>query len=200
MMTTNASKSLIPSSHPAPTCVPAFVRTHVLGTLVAVVLVAAPASPLRAQDAPKPQQPGTTTQQPDSQEGPQTDNGSIILKKKKESSTPHAPVAPPEPKVKNPNNETYSLRVDVPIVNLDVNVILDKTHQFVPGLKAPNFLVLEAGVPQPVTSVRLAQTPITAVMLLEFAANSYYFINDMQNASFTFFNTLRKDDYVAVVT
>src|ERR1700679_2640712 len=93
-------------------------------------------------------------------------------KKKKEPAEPPPPAAPAEPKVKNPNNDTYSLRVDVPIVNLDVNVILDKTHQFVPGLKAPNFLVLEDGVPQTVTSVRMTQTPITAVMLLEFAANS----------------------------
>ena len=93
-----------------------------------------------------------------------------------------------------------SLRVDVPIVNIDASVILDKTHQFVPGLKPANFLVLEDGVPQTITSLRIAQTPITAVMLLEFAANSYYLIHDMQNASFTFFNTLRKDDYVAVVT
>ena len=88
----------------------------------------------------------------------------------------------------------------MPIVNLDVNVILDKTHQFVPGLKAGNFLVLEDGVPQTITSVRMTQTPITAVMLLEFAANSYYLINDMQNASYSFFRTLRPDDYVAVVT
>src|SRR6185312_4734521 len=50
------------------------------------------------------------------------------------------------------------------------------------------------------TSVRTAQAPITAVMLLEFAANSYYFINDMQNAAYSFFQTLRPDDYVAVVT
>ncbi|HMG01484.1 MAG TPA: VWA domain-containing protein, partial [Edaphobacter sp.] len=120
--------------------------------------------------------------------------------KKEEEQPPPAPVAPPEPKVKNPNNETYSLRVDVPIVNLDVNVILDKTHQFVPGLKAGNFQVLEDGVPQTIATVRMSQTPITAVMLLEFAANSYYFIRDMQNASFSFFNTLRPDDYVAVIT
>jgi VWFA-related protein len=152
-----------------------------------------------AQSAPQQQPPA---QQPsDDSAGPQTDNGPIVIRKKKEEEAPPpAPVAPPEPKVKNPNNETYSLRVDVPIVNLDVNVILDKTHQFVPGLKAGNFLVLEDGVPQTITSIRMAQTPITAVMLLEFAANSYYFIRDMQNASFSFFNTLRPDDYVAVVT
>jgi VWFA-related protein len=132
--------------------------------------------------------------------GPETDTGPIVLKKKKEAEEPAPPPAPAEPKVKNPNNETYSLRVDVPIVNIDVNVVLDKTHQFVPGLKAENFQVLEDGVPQAVTTVRMAQTPITAVMLLEFAANSYYFIRDMQNASASFFHTLRPEDYVAVIT
>ncbi len=153
-----------------------------------------------APSAPSPQQQKPA--QPDDQAGPQTDNGPIVLKKKKEptDAEPPAPAAPAEPKVKNPNGETYSLRVDVPIVNLDVNVILDKTHQFVPGLKAPNFQVIEDGVPQQVTSVRTAQTPITAVMLLEFASNSYYFIRDMQNASAQFFRTLRADDYIAVVT
>jgi VWFA-related protein len=172
--------------------------------LVATLALSPPLSPACAQDAPSTQTPPQQTkpdQTPDSA-GPQTDNGTIILKKKKEGGEepPPAPAAPVEPKVKNPNNETYSIRVDVPVVNVDVNVILDKTHQFVPGLKAPNFLVLEDGVPQQITSVRMTQTPITAVMLLEFASNSYYFIRDMQNASYSFFRSLRPDDYVAVVT
>ncbi len=151
-----------------------------------------------AQDAPGTASPSQQQSTPDA--GPQTDNGPIILKKKKEPSEAPPPPAPEEPKVKNPNNETYSIRVDVPIVNLDVNVILDKTHQFVPGLKQANFQVIEDGVVQQVQSVRIAQTPITAVMLLEFAANSYYFIHDMQNAAVSFFQTLRPDDYIAVVT
>jgi VWFA-related protein len=150
---------------------------------------------------PPPQQTKPTTAPPDDDQGPATDNGSIVLKKKKEADEPPPPpVAPAEPKIKNPNGDTYSLRIDVPIVNIDANVILDKTHQFVPGLKANNFLILEDGVPQTITSVRVAQTPITAVMLLEFAANSYYLINDMRTASYYFFRSLRKDDYVAVVT
>ncbi len=131
--------------------------------------------------------------------GPNTDIGPIIIKKKPAPEEP-TPAAPEQPKVKNPDHQTYSLRVDVPLVNLNVNVILDKTHQFVPGLKPANFLVLEDGVEQKVDTVRMTQTPITAVMLLEFAANSYYLINDMQNASYSFFQSLRPDDYVAVVT
>src|SRR5271170_7011264 len=146
-----------------------------------------------------PQQTKPTPPSPDDA-GPDTDNGNIILKKKKESDEPPPPPAPVAPKVKNPDNATFSLRVDVPIVNIDASVILDKTHQFVPGLKANNFLILEDGVPQTITSVHTIQTPITAVMLLEFAANSYYLINDMRNASYSFFRSLRPDDYVAVVT
>ncbi len=144
----------------------------------------------------------TTPAPPSSDDaGPQTDNGPLVIKKKKEATTePPAPVAPPEEKVKNPNNANFSLRVDVPLVSLDVSVQLEKTHQFVPGLKPPQFLVLEDGVEQKVDTVRVTQTPITAVMLLEFAANNYYLIRDMQNASYSFFRSLRPDDYVAVIT
>ena len=181
-------------------------RLSVTLLILAGLVFLTPASTMEAQSTPAAQTPPTTQTPPakpdqDSDEGgPQNDNGPLVIRKKPEDNEPPPPPAPAEPTVKNPNNETFSLRVDVPIVNLNVNVILDKTHQFVPGLKAGNFLVLEDGVPQTITSVRMTQTPITAVMLLEFAANSYYLINDMQNASYSFFRTLRPDDYVAVVT
>jgi VWFA-related protein len=144
--------------------------------------------------------PKTPPQAPPDETGPTTDNGPLIIKKKKEDQDAPPPPAPEQPKVKNPDGATYSMRVDVPIVSLNVSVILDKTHQFVPGLKAPNFLVLEDGVEQQVQTVRTTQTPITAVMLLEFAANSYYYIRDMQNSSAAFYHSLRPDDYVAVIT
>ncbi len=132
--------------------------------------------------------------------GPQTDQGPLIIKKKSDSPDVPPPAAPDREKIKNPNGETFSLRVDVPIVSLDVNVILDKTHQFVPGLKPANFLVLEDGVEQDVQSVRITQAPITAVMLLEFAANNYNYIRDMQNSAVGFYRSLKPDDYVAVIT
>jgi VWFA-related protein len=170
--------------------------------LLAVCILLLPLPGAQAQATPPPPQQQTKPAPPPPDDaGPQTDNGSIVIKKKKEADEPPPPpAAPAAPKAKNPDGDTYSLRIDVPIVNIDANVILDKTHQFVPGLKANNFLILEDGVPQTITSVRVAQTPITAVMLLEFAANSYYLINDMQNASYYFFRSLRPDDYVAVIT
>ncbi len=158
---------------------------------------------VRAQQAPADSNPPASAQQtpppPNPDEGgPISNDGAIVLGRKKEEAAP--PPAPAEEKTKNPNGEIYSLRVDVPIVNLDVNVLLDKTHDFVPGLKAGNFLVVEDGVEQEVQSVRVTKTPITAVMLLEFAANNWYFIQDMQNASASFFRTMQPDDYVAVET
>jgi VWFA-related protein len=153
-----------------------------------------------SKNPPAPQQAPAQTPDQTDQGGPAVDNGPLVIPKKKESNEPPPPVAPAQPKVKNPGGETYSLRVDVPIVNLDVSVILDKNHQFVPGLKAQNFLVLEDGVEQKVDTIRIAQTPITAVMLLEFASNSWYAINDMQNASVSFFRSLHPEDYVAVMT
>ena len=160
--------------------------------------------PVRAQSAPPPATDSTQQQKPaqtpatDDSGGPDTGSDGIVVKKKSTDEAP--PPAPAEEKVKNPNNETFSMRVDVPIVNLDVDVLLDKTHQFVPGLKADNFLITEDGVEQHVTSIRMTKTPITAVLLLEFAANSYWFINDMQNAAATFFRTLQPEDYIAVAT
>jgi VWFA-related protein len=172
----------------------ALAMTFVLPAAVAQ----APATPGAAASTQPATQPVDQTS--GTEAGPNTDNGPIVIPKKKESEEPPPPPAPAEPKIKNPGGETYSLRVDVPIVNLDVSVILDKNHQFVPGLKAENFLVLEDGVEQKVDNVRIGQTPITAVMLLEFAANDWRFINDMRNAAVGFFNSLRSDDYVAVVT
>jgi VWFA-related protein len=172
---------------------------------VGLVVSLAAGGAVRAQSAPAsaPANPPAQQQKPapppsSDDSGPDTGSSGIVLPKKNTEEAP-AP-APAEEKVKNPNNETFSMRVDVPIVNLDVDVLLDKTHQFVPGLKADNFLVTEDGVEQRVTSIRMAKTPITAVMLLEFAANSYWFINDMQNAAVAFFRTLQPEDYIAVAT
>jgi VWFA-related protein len=167
--------------------------------LVGASLAATPVATAQASGKSSTPQAQPPDQNQD-QGGPTVDNGPMVIPKKKEPTEPAPPPAPAQPTVKNPNGETYSLRVDVPIVTLDVNVILDKNHQFVPGLKAQNFLVLEDGVEQKVDTVRIAQTPITAVLLLEFAANNWYVINDMQNAAVSFFRSLRPEDYVAVMT
>ncbi len=132
--------------------------------------------------------------------GPNQDSG-VIVKKKRQYADEPPPPAPDQEKVKNPKElENYSIRVDVPVVTVDVSVQLQKNGQFVPGLKGGNFHVTEDGVEQRVTDVRMQQKPITAVMLLEFAANSWAFIQDMRQSSYVFFKQLKPEDYIAVIT
>jgi VWFA-related protein len=160
----------------------------------AVVAQSTPAP--QPQQTPPAQQPDQNT--PDAG-GPGGDNGVIALPKKKEADP--EPPPPPKPEVKNPPGMgNFSLRVDVPVVTVDVGVILQKTHQFVPNLTRPQFRVFEDGVPQQITGFQRIQAPITAVLLLEFAAKNYNFIYDMRNAAYTFAQQLKPDDYVAVMT
>ena len=132
--------------------------------------------------------------------GPTGDTGAIAIPKKPEPAQP-APPPPPEPTTKNPPGMgNFSLRVDVPVVSVDVGVILEKTHQFVPNLKEDNFRVFEDGKPQEITHFQQVRAPITAVLLVEFASTSWYFIEDMENAAYAFTQQLQPNDYVAVVT
>src|ERR1019366_10470033 len=110
---------------------------------IAGLAIVLPAAHGQAPAAPPPPAPSAQSpdQTPDSG-GPSIDNGPIVIPRKKESQEPPPPPAPAEPTVKNPNGETFSLRVDVPVVDVDVSVILDKNHQFIPGLTKDKFLVL----------------------------------------------------------
>ena len=153
-------------------------------------------SPSTPAANPQQQQPDQSA--PDSG-GPGGDNGAIAIPKKAEK--PDVPPPPPEPKVKNPAGLTnFSLRVDVPEVTLDVGVILQKTHEFVPNLQPTNFRVYEDGVPQKVVGFQRTRAPITAVLLCEFASTNYWFVYDMRNAAYAFAQQLQPDDYIAVVT
>ena len=146
------------------------------------------------------------TQQPDqtapASGGPAGDTGVIAVPRKKDVPEDVPPPAPAAPKtIKNPEElGTVSLRLDVPEVTVDVGVLLEKTHQFVPGLKPANFRVYEDGVEQKVIGFKRVEAPITALLLCEFASNSYYFIYDMKNAAWSFAQQLRPQDYVALVT
>jgi VWFA-related protein len=69
-------------------------------------------------------------------------------------------------------------------------------------LKQENFRIFEDGVPQTITNFNQTQAPITAVMLVEFANNDYYyaFSYDSLVASWTFAQTLKKEDWIGLIT
>ena len=139
---------------------------------------------------------GKPKQEVPAEAGGPTDNiGPYAIPKKKAEEAPPPP--PPVTPKKIDDLPDYSLKVNVPLVNVDV-LVTTKAGQFIPGLKQGNFRVLEDGVPQEVKHFNVSQAPITAVLLVEFASTNYVFMMQALQASYAFANTLKKDDWVAV--
>lgn len=146
------------------------------------------------------QKPQQQQQAAPAEGGPSGDLGPMAMPKKAEPA-PAPPPAPAAPKVVNPPGLGIpSLRVEVPEVTVDVGVLLEKTHQFVPNLKPENFRVYEDGVEQKVIGFKRVQAPITALLLCEFSSTAWPFIYDMRNAAWAFAEQLRPQDYVALMT
>ena len=164
--------------------------------LITAALLWCGAAPMAAQQQQAPPPNTKPTQQaPAEAGGPQGDIGPMAIPKKKEEPPPPPPTRPKTP-ADMPN---YSLKVDVPLVTVPVSVVT-KDGQFIPGLKKENFKVMEDGVPQQITNFTVSEAPITAVLLVEFAATNYSFMVDALNASYSFVNFLKPNDWVAVIS
>lgn len=131
--------------------------------------------------------------------GPTGDIGPIAVPKKKEE-PPKKEEAPPAPK-KVEGLDNFSMTVRSQLVNVDVGV-LSKDGSFIPGLKKEYFKIYEDGVPQTITSFNQIQAPITAVMLVEFSNNQYFysFQIDSINAAWVFAQSLKKEDWIAMIS
>jgi len=164
--------------------------------VVAFFLAVGPQPLARAQDAAQQTPPPANPNKQDAPAeagGPQNDVGPYVVPKKKEAPPPPAPEKPK----KIEGMPDYSIRVDVPLVNLDV-LVTTKDGQFIPGLHKENFKILEDGVEQKVTNFNQSEAPITAVLLIEFASTNYNYMYDALNASYTFASGLKKEDWIAV--
>ncbi len=162
--------------------------------VLVAALVTAPLAFAQDQQQGQPQQKPGQQQAPPEAGGPQGDIGPIAIPKKKDEAPP-----PPPPQPKAPAGmPDYSLSVDVPLVSLDA-MVLTKDGQFIPGIKKDNFRVLEDGVPQQIVNFGQTQAPITAVLLVEFSNTNYAFMTDALRASYAFADSLRKDDWVAII-
>ena len=157
---------------------------------------------LVAQDAPQ-QPPSQSPQNPNKQDAPAEAGGPggdvgpyAIPKKKEEDATP--PPAPEKPK-KIEGMPDYSIKVEVPLVNLDV-LVTTKDGQFIPNLKKDNFRIFEDGAPQTISNFNQSAAPITAVLLVEYASTNYNYMYEALNASYNFAATLKPEDWIAVVS
>jgi VWFA-related protein len=127
--------------------------------------------------------------------GPSGNVGPYAIPKKKPEAPPPPPPTASTPKVEGMSD--YSIRVNVPLVNVDV-LVTTKSGQFIPGLRKDNFRVFEDGSQQQITNFNVSQAPVTAVLLVEFASTNYFLLRDTLVASYAFANTMKKEDWVAV--
>lgn len=163
----------------------------------ALAMISASSVPIFAQDQSQPQsQPPSGQQQtapPPEAGGPQGDVGPYAIPKKKEEPPPPPPTKPK----KIEGMPDYSIQVNVPLVEVPV-MVTTKDGQFISNLKQDNFKVYEDGVQQKISNFTISQAPITAVLLVEFAATNWQFEIEALKASYSFANSLKKDDWVAV--
>jgi len=129
--------------------------------------------------------------------GPTGEAGPIAVPKKNTDEEP-----PPPPKRPPAEAPEFSLHVNVPVVTIDAHVMGKDGRPLALPLDVvqDHFKVWEDGVPQKIQSVSISKAPITAVLLVEFAATNYNFMYDALNASYVFASNLQPQDWVAVAS
>jgi VWFA-related protein len=143
------------------------------------------------------------------EQGPLKDPGQTVSKKKK-ADDPNKPDETELPKIPSqykkdksePSGDVATFKADVDIVTLDVAVV-DNNGQFIGGIPATKFRVLEDNVPQQIRKVELGEAPMTVAMLVEFSnvfqrLYSAVWFQTLQ-LSWTFASTMHKEDYLAVI-
>lgn len=145
-------------------------------------------------------------------QGPKTGGSETVARPKKGNTTDStkAPAeAPEQSKIPSQFKKGKDLPEGVPTyttdavtVTVDVSVLDNKGH-FIPNVPADRFRVLEDNVPQKVTAVSKGEAPMTIAMVIEFSgrfqqAYSEPWFQTLQ-AAYGFVQTLKPEDYVAVV-
>lgn len=161
--------------------------------LICISVLAVLAGLLIAQEQGPNREPGTTVARP---RKPDTGNTTDDSDQPKIPSRLGKKNQPPDA------TGLATFKSDVDIVTVDTAVLDNKGH-FIPGIPSGNFRVLEDNVPQPIKSVSIGQAPITVALVIEFSARFQQFYSETWyqtlSASFGFIQSLKPDDYVAVV-
>ena len=95
-----------------------------------------------------------------------------------------------------------SFKAETNLVSVDVSV-LDPNGNPIPNLPRGYFRILEDNVPQTLQQFGVTEAPMTVAMVIEFSARfqAYYSTGwgETLNASYGFLQTLKPDDYVAII-
>lgn len=131
------------------------------------------------------------------QEGPKkTDSDTVVAPPKPVQTKKRLATSKPATPAKG--EESYTLAVEVGLVNLDV-VVTDNKGRFIPNLTAKNFRVYEDKVEQKISSFSPTSAPLTVVMLLEFGNTFAAYWDDVTQPAGAFIDTLRPGDWCAAV-
>ncbi|MGE5570987.1 MAG: VWA domain-containing protein [Rhodospirillales bacterium] len=141
------------------------------------------------------------------QQGPRKEGSETVAKPRKKSEPAEAPEGPKIPSKFGKKEQQLpegvpSFRSDVTTVTVDV-AVLDNKGQFIPNIPRNYFRVLEDNVPQQIKEFSQGEAPMTVAMVIEFSNlwQSYWTETWYQTltAAYGFLETLKPDDYVAVV-
>jgi len=92
----------------------------------------------------------------------------------------------------------FTLSIDVNLTNVDV-VVTTRNGDPISGLQEGDFQIFVDDVEQPITNFRPADAPLTVVLLIEFGQTFSYFYDDVIGPSWGFIQSLRPEDYAAIV-
>jgi VWFA-related protein len=146
----------------------------------------------------------------EAQEGPKRDDKDTVARPRKKgaSGEPEAdqPKIPSRMRNKKEGDTGpdpgFSFKSETNVVNVDVAVV-DNKGRFIPNIPRQAFRVLEDNVPQQISNFGMGEAPMTVCMVIEFSnlyqqywSSGWY---ETLTASYGFLQTLKPEDYVAVV-
>lgn len=145
------------------------------------------------------------------QQGPQPQSSETVAKPRKKDAPKESSTDSDLPKIpskfstkdKIATEGLPTFKSDVTTVQVDV-AVLDNKGRFIPRIPRGNFRILEDGQPQQISGFTVGnEAPMTVAMVIEFSNlfQSYWSEGWYQTltATYGFVDTLKPDDYVAVV-
>jgi VWFA-related protein len=95
-------------------------------------------------------------------------------------------------------DDQFAISIDVNLVNVDV-VVTSRDDNPIAGLQKEDFRIFVDDVEQPITNFRPTEAPLTVVLVLEFGQTFGYFYDDVRQPAWGFLQSLRPDDWAALV-
>lgn len=111
-----------------------------------------------------------------------------------------SPAPEPEPEAEPLDiDDRFALSIDVDVHNIDV-VVTDNDDNPLTGLQKEHFRLFVDDVEQTITNFRPTDSPLTIVLLIEFANTFGWYYDDVVYPAAGFIQSLREDDWAAIVS